>query len=258
MARENRGDTRGTEMFSRFAYAPNHLGYCGPEDAAALREGSSADVRALARGFTGAWPYLEVMARMTGIADPLDHRLVASYWLGGGIGARLDAGEFAAELLEVIAPVAGRYWQHLRADIADEAAPNHCFHVFGVYPWSRLLGSTTVDIPMRVLDDCRISWGRVLTRQDDDLVIECRRLGWDGRQLRLTEPRARRVPVWIDGYSAVPDAAPGDTVAIHWNHLCARLDSTQVRALTESTGRQLDLTNRRLARAAPPPSPRVE
>ncbi|WP_040790593.1 DUF6390 family protein [Nocardia paucivorans] len=250
MTHENRGDSRGTRMFARFAYAPNHLGYCGPRDTAVLRGGSAEQVRASAREFTGAWPYLEVMARMTGIADPLDHRLVAAYWLGGGIGARLDRNEFAAELLAVIAPAAGQYWRHLDVEIAGEAAPNHCFHVFGVYPWSRLLGGATTDVPLRVLDDCRIGWGKVVAREDDEVLLESRQLGWDGRQLCLTEPRARRVPIRIDGYAAVPDAGPGDIVAIHWNHLCARLDSAQVRALAESTDCQLDLTNRRLARAA--------
>ena len=58
-------------------------------DARALHNGSAAEIRALARQFSGAWPYLRAMSRLTGIADPLDRRLVESYWLGGGIGADL-------------------------------------------------------------------------------------------------------------------------------------------------------------------------
>ncbi len=38
----------GAEMFARYAYAPNRLGYCGPPDAAALRDGSDEQVRAVA------------------------------------------------------------------------------------------------------------------------------------------------------------------------------------------------------------------
>uniref|UniRef100_UPI002457BBB6 DUF6390 family protein n=1 Tax=Nocardia asiatica TaxID=209252 RepID=UPI002457BBB6 len=50
----------GAEMFARYAYAPNRLGYCGPPDATALRDGSDEQVRAVARRFTSAWPYLRV------------------------------------------------------------------------------------------------------------------------------------------------------------------------------------------------------
>ena len=85
------GTSRGAEMFARYAYAPNALGYCGPPLGATLRDGSVDDVRRAATQFSGAWPYLRVLAKMTGISDPLDYRLVESYWLGGGIGAELDA-----------------------------------------------------------------------------------------------------------------------------------------------------------------------
>ncbi|NUS94107.1 MAG: hypothetical protein HOQ36_17180, partial [Nocardia sp.] len=40
--------TRGAEMFARFAYAPNRLGYCGPTGTSALRAGSDETVRAAA------------------------------------------------------------------------------------------------------------------------------------------------------------------------------------------------------------------
>ncbi|HET9079779.1 MAG TPA: DUF6390 family protein [Trebonia sp.] len=57
----------GARLFARYAYAPNHLGHCGPADSAALFElaatgRTSADVAAIASRFTGAWPYLCVLA----------------------------------------------------------------------------------------------------------------------------------------------------------------------------------------------------
>lgn len=242
-------DTRGAEMFARYAYAPNQLGYCGPPEAATLRGGSAEEVREVAKRFSGAWPYLQVLSRMTGIADPLDYRLVESYWLGGGVAADLDPQEFAAALLAVIGPRAGHYWSHLTADLGAEAAGNHCFHVFGVYPWSRLLGRGMDEHPLRVLDSCRITWATVLSRDGDHVDVEARQLVWDGHEFGLSEPSERRLDIWEDGYSAVPDAAVGDEVAVHWDRLCGRLSLDQVSALEDSTARQLQLTNNRLARA---------
>ena len=232
-------------MFARYAYAPNALGYCGPPDAS-LRSGSAAQVRAAAEKFSGAWPYLQVLSRMTGIADPLDHRLVESYWLGGGVASEIDAEQFAAELLAVIGPRAGHYWSHLTADLAREAAGNHSFHVFGVYPWSRLLGRGMDEHPLHVLDSCRISWATVVSCSGDDVEVRLRRLAWDGHALGLAEPTVRRLDSW-DDYNVIPDVAVGDRVAVHWDRMCGRLTEDQVRVLRDSTVRQLRATNARLA-----------
>ncbi|WP_293021622.1 DUF6390 family protein [Mycolicibacterium sp.] len=239
-------ESQGAEMFARYAFAPNALGYCGPPDAS-LRSGSVDEVRVAARKFSGAWPYLQVLSRMTGIADPLDHRLVESYWLGGGVAAGIDAGEFAAELLAVIGPRAGHYWSHLTADLAHEAAGNHCFHVLGVYPWSRLLGRGMDEHPLHVLDSCRISWATVVSRRGGDVEVQIQKLVWDGHALGLSEPAVRRLDVWEDGYSAVPDVAVNDQVSVHWGRMCGRLNDIQARALRDSTIRQLSATNARLA-----------
>lgn len=241
-------DSRGAEMFARYAYAPNALGYCGPPLGATLRDGSVAEVRRAATKFSGAWPYLRVLSELTGIADPLDYRLVESYWLGGGVGADLEPQRFFDALLAIIGPQAGHYWSHLTVDLAGEAAGNHCFHVFGVYPWTRFLGRGIDEQPLSVLDNCRISSGTVLSRDADRVEVLCRSLTWDGRALALSDPAARVLDVWVDGYSAVPEVAAGDVVAMHWARLCGRLSPAQLGALTESTARQLLVTGHRLAR----------
>jgi Family of unknown function (DUF6390) len=246
LASDNRA-ARGAEMFARYAYAPNALGYCGPPLGGTLCNGSVDEVRAAATGFSGAWPYLRVLSTLTGIADPLDHRLVESYWLGGGVGADLEPGEFFDALLAIIGPQAGRYWSHLTPDLAREAAGNHCFHVFGVYPWTRFLGRGMDEHPLGVLDNCRITWGTVTSRAGDDVGVSCRRICWDGQALTLSEPSVRPLEVWAGGYSAVPEVTVGDEVAVHWGRLCGRLGPEQVRALDESTNRQLQVTNERLA-----------
>ncbi len=238
---------RGAEMFARYAYAPNALGYCGPPLGATLRDGSVDEVRRAATKFSGAWPYLRVLSELTGIADPLDYRLVESYWLGGGVGAELDPQDFYAALLAIIGPQAGRYWSHLTAQLAHEAAGNHCFHVFGVYPWTRFLGRGMGEHPLSVLDNCRITWGTVVSRYREDVEVLCRNLVWDGQALTLSEPSARVLEVWTDGYSAVPDVSAGDQVAVHWGRLCGRLSQEQVRALADTTDRQLRVTSKRLA-----------
>lgn len=235
-------------MFARYAYAPNALGYCGPPDPAALLSGSRDHIEAMVKRFTGAWPYLQVLSTMTGISDPLDYRLIESYWLGGGLGASLDRYAFTAELLAVIGPQAGHYWAHLTADLASEAAPNHCFHVFGVYPWSRLLGKGMDVHPVSVLENCRISWGKVLSVDATTATVCSRQLAWDGHELTLKAPTVRQVEIGIEASTAIPRLTPGQHVAMHWGRVCDVLTRQQVDALAQSTHRQIRVTNRRLAR----------
>jgi len=260
-------DAAGARMFARYAYAPNRLGYCGPPEPGTLArvaamapaangaaaDGAGRDVRAMARRFSGAWPYLRVLAELTGIADPLDRRLVESYWLGGGVGAAIDSRAFGRRLLSLIGPQAGSYWTHLTPELLDEAAADHCFHVFGVYPWTRLLGTGPgpgAEQPLYVLDSCRIRWGTVLSRDGDEIEVSTRHLSWDGAVLGLGEPSIDRIRVSVDGLEFLPDVDFGDRVALHWDWLTDRLRPDQARALEASTLRQLAATNRRLARAA--------
>jgi len=227
------GLAEGTALFAAYADAPNALGYCGPPGGIGTTE---AEIRASARRFSGAWPYLQVLARLTGTEDPLDARLVEAYWLGRDLG--VDREEFGRELLAVLGPRAGAYWTHLTDDLLTEAAPDHGFHVFGVYPWSRLLAAGPQ--PLFVLDSCRIRWGTVVGL--DPLTVASSRLTWDGAALGLGEPTGGPV----DGGGV----RLGDVVAVHWDRLVDRLTTDQAATLAASTQVRLAATNARLAVAA--------
>ena len=229
------GLSSGAALFARYADAPNALGYCGPPEGIGTTE---AEIRASARRFSGVWPYLEVLARLTGTADPLDARLVEAYWLGRDLG--VDRETFGRELLAVLGSKAGAYWTHLTPDLLAEAAPDHGFHVFGVYPWSRLLAAGPQ--PLFVLDSCRIRWGTVVGL--DPLTVASPRLTWDGAALGLGGP--------TDGPVDGSGVAVGDVVAVHWDRLVDVLTPDQAEVLAESTEARLAVTNARLAAPASP------
>ena len=242
----------GAVLFARYAYAPNELGYCGPAETQALFElgvtgSTDADVVGIARRFSGAWPYASVLAELAGIADPLDERVMRAYWTGSDLLDEIDRTDFARKLLEVIAAQAGHYWQHLSTELLPEAAPTHGFHVFGVYPWTRLLAQLP-DQALHVLDNCRIRWGRVMHLDGEHVVVRSRRLTWNGCSIGLAAAAPERVRLVADGHSFVPDARAGDLVTLHWDSVCERLDAARVDWLRRGTAAQLRVTNARLAR----------
>ncbi|HET7726173.1 MAG TPA: DUF6390 family protein [Candidatus Limnocylindrales bacterium] len=236
-------------LFARYAYGPNRLGLCGPDAAASLfgestEGGDERELRRLAAGFDGAFPYLELIARANGIADPLDARVVDAYWLGSSLLARVSADELASSLAVRFRPRLDEpAWRWLRASAPAGAKPVHAFHVLDVFPKVGLLRSGHVGRVVEMMDRCRIRWGRMRARDGDQLVVDAVPLGMVDGRLALLPPRVERVTGWRDGRGFVNDVAPGDVVSIHWDWACETLSPARLRRLVEWTRGQLEVAN---------------
>ncbi len=244
----------GPVLFARYAYPPNALGYCGPADHAALLGHAATgqvdpELGQLARGFSGAWPYLELIAGEAGIADPLDRRVVEAYWLGSSLLGRVDMTRFGGALLDRFRKRAGTGWGYLAEAIPAGALPTHSFHVFGIYPWVGLLRGERVEHPLHVLDRCRIRWGKVLSVDGDMAEVTSQPLTWDGTSLRLGEYRTESATRGFGGSSLADGLAPGEWVALHWDWVCDRLSRRQLANLRRFSLHQLEITNRRVSRS---------
>lgn len=244
----------GAVLFARYAYPPNALGYCGPDAADELLERADAragdeGLRRLARGFEGAWPYLELIAAANGLGDPLDRRVVEAYWVGNALLDAVPVSLMARSLEERFRGRVGTAWEHLVA-AAPGAQPHHSFHVFGVYPWLGLLRGGRVDEPLHVLDRCRIRAGRVVSLHGDRAVVRSRPLEWDGHALREGAAREETVLIRSHGHALAGPLAPGDLCTLHWDWVCERVDSRRLSELRSRSARQLAVVN-----ALPFPAP---
>ncbi|GAA6525130.1 DUF6390 family protein [Intrasporangium sp. DVR] len=234
--------TNGPVLFARYAYPPNALGYCGPEDSAELFEQAAAghdtpDLRHLIRGFEGAWPYLALIAAAARREDPLDPEVVEAYWIGNPLLEAVGPRLLHASMDERFRSRLGvGEWGGLDAAFTEHARAHHGFHVFVVYPWVGLLRSGRVAEPLHVLDRCRIRWGVVDSVAPGSAVVRYRPLTFDGRTLRLGDP----VPETVRCDGAV---APGDVCSLHWDWVCERLDPHRLAALQRQTVQQLAVAN---------------
>ena len=239
----------GPVLFARYAFGPNRLGYCGPDASAELigeasRPGGERAIRELARGFEGAWPYLELIATANGIADPLDRRVVEAYWLGNELLDAVRGDAFAASLATRFRPrLRPDGWRWLGEKPAAGAVPIHAFHVLDVFPRVGLLRSGSIDRPLQVMDQCRVRWGRVLEVCGESLVVDAVPLVLVDGRLALGPARPERVEAWQDGAGFVTGVQVGDTVSVHWSFACDRLTRDAVRRLERWTRRQLAIAN---------------
>lgn len=240
----------GALTFARFAYPPNQLGYCGPDvqDEILQRVSASAggpELRALARGFEGAWPYLELIAWSNGIADPLDARVVEAYWIGSRLLDGVGNAAFADSLLRRFAPSLPHRFDHERLlePLARGGVPHHGFHVFGVYPWVGLLRSGAAAQALQVLDRCRIRWGRITALGEAQATVESQPLVWDGLRLKLGPPRVETALTARGGYLLAPHLQLGDWCALHWDWVCEPLTRRRLASLRYYTSQQLAAVN---------------
>ncbi|MDH3606594.1 MAG: DUF6390 family protein [Acidimicrobiia bacterium] len=237
----------GPQTFIRYAYPPNHLGYCGPGDAGALIEYGQAGqtdqgLHQLINAFDGAYPYLELIAHSAGIADPLDRRVVEAYWLGNGLLSAVTMPTLGTSMDDRFRSRTGRNWDHVAEAVWAGGLPHHSFHVFAVYPWAGLLRGGRIEEPLKVLDGCTIRWGRVLRAEDSGPIVEIAPLEWSGGGLAFGSDHEEQVVA-----SPFQPVEPGDWVSVHWNRVCGRLTDDQVRHLRAITGFHLRLVNQELS-----------
>ena len=233
-------DPAGVARFARYAAPPNRRGYCGPSGFAPPAPTTTSDeheeLRRSAREFLGAYPYLELLAGAAGLDDPLADVAVEAYWIGNPITTRVSTGEFGRSVSDRFRPRSGANWSHLELAVPG-AVCNHAFHVLVASPWVGLMRDGVVDEPLAIVDDCRVSWGTVVSTSDGrHCSVERTPLEWhDGR---LVPGEARPVEVTSDLPLSV-----GDTVALHWGCVCDVLSDQQLAWLRHVTASQLALAH---------------
>ena len=222
---------RGALLFARYAYPPNELGYCGPSGAAALlRPDLPGEIARRARGFEGAWAYLEYLSR----GDPLDPAVVEAYWVGNSL-LSADFSDLVGFLRPRFAGQHGGTWES--AD--GRALPHHSFHVFEVYPWVTLLRRTGNPTAVSVLDRCRIRTGEVVSVAGETARVTSRPLVWDGSALAPGLAREEEVAWSAGGRSLLAGLSPGDLVALHWDWVCDVITDEQAGRIEALEERQL-------------------
>jgi hypothetical protein len=237
----------GPLRFIRYGFMPNQLRYCGGDDNRTLFDYAIAGevdggLTPLLRKFTGALPYLQLIARANGIADPFDDRVVEAYWLGNDLLTGVEARQLYDDLR-------ARFRRQLSAETLDLVAgkapagarPHHNFHVFDVHSRAGQLVHS-----LATMDQCRVSWGKVVRVEGASLVVERQPLILTGGKLALGPVEIITVGRQIDGRGFADAAAPGDWVSLHWGWVCEAISANQQRRLAQETALHLRLANETL------------
>ncbi len=237
----------GSLRFIRYAFMPNRLRYCGGDDDRTLFEYGventvDGGLSPLLRKFTGALPYLQLIARANAIADPFDERVVEAYWIGNEL---LDGVE-VRQLYDALDERFGKQLQgRTRAWVLGKAPagakPHHNFHVFDVHSRVGQLEHT-----LETMDQCRVSCGKVACVDGGELEVVRQPLALTDGKLVLDPARPTRVTRQIEGRGFADTAQPGDWVSLHWGWVCEVLTPRQHANLVRYTRDHLQLANQTL------------
>jgi hypothetical protein len=179
------------------------------------------------RRFSGALPYLQLIAGASGIADPFDDRVVEAYWLGNELLEGVEVRQLYDALLKRFGKqLQGRARELVLGKAPAGARPHHSFHVLDVH--SRV---GELEHSLETMDNCRVSWGRVLRLEGAKAVVERQGLGLQNGRLMLGPARRERAQRQVDGRGFADDAQPGDWIAIHWGWICEVISERQRRNL---------------------------
>ncbi|MDP8988327.1 MAG: DUF6390 family protein [Actinomycetota bacterium] len=234
----------GLLLFIRYAFMPNHLGYCGGDDQEVLLEHAAAGqadrrLAPLLAKFTGAFPYLRTIAAANGIRDPFDARVVEAYWLGNELLDGVEAAALFRSLEERFGrQLTGSVRQQVLRKPPQGARPYHLFHVLDVY---RHLEHD--EVGMAAMESCRVSWGQVRSVDGAELVVRRQPLVLREGKLALGDATDERVLRSISDRGFADDVGVGDWVSVHWGWTCEVLDQRRLANLQRWSGHHLALAN---------------
>lgn len=237
----------GTLRFVRYGFMPNLLRYCGGDDNRALLDYGTAGVsdgglRELLGRFTGALPYLRLIARANGIADPFDARVVEAYWIGNELLEGVEVRQLYDAMLERFGKqLQGRTRELVLGKAPAGAHPHHSFHVLDVHSRVGELPAT-----VQTLESCRVSWARVVGLDRGELVVDRQPLLLSAGKLTLGAPQRERVVRQVDGRGFADTAEVGDWVSVHWGWVCEVLTERQRANLERYTRYHLAIANQTL------------
>jgi len=227
----------GSLKFAQYAFSPNKLELCGPRDKnrtifdyLSAKRSDPGLIESLEE-FEAAYPYISFIAKENNIREPFSKEVVSAYWLGNRLLNQIQPGHFYRFLKE-------RFSSYLKPDdlrglkkaIRRGGRPSHNFHVFEVFPKTGGM-SGQFKPNLGLLDNCRISWGRVVGGKKDELIIERRPLVFHGQKIELGRPEKVRRSYRIKGKSFLGRFESGSVVSIHWNWVCDQLSKKELEQL---------------------------
>jgi len=235
---------------AKYAFMPNYFGYCGPDKNQELfdytvNSYSDGGLAQIINQFEVLFPYLKFIAQSNKIENPYDQKVIEAYWIGNQLLDNIKPlrfRQFFEDELELKKKLTKDKLNPLIEKVYGGGFPFHNFHVFNV--WKRL-GKVPVDKTLESMENCRISWGRVIAVDSPKSKVQSLPLVIENDQLKLGTPVEKEIRWKLEDQGFIDKLEIGDWVTIHWNWACEKIDPQRLKNLIYYTQKSLDFVNKK-------------
>lgn len=232
---------------SRYAFGPNRLHYCGPDQNTQLyanikEKAVDPDLLRILSQFETMHPYLVHIAHANNIKEPLDERVVEAYWVGNTLLDNVNKQLFYEHLVDGLSlkKKLGQSFSLVEEKIGLGAVPHHSFHVLDIW---RRTGHVDREHTLESMDDCLVSSGVVESVEGPFISVARVPLLYENRKLLLGAPVVRRYARKLESDYEIEQLKKGDIVSIHWGVICERISLKQAASLRKYTLLHIALAN---------------
>ena len=230
---------------TRYAFMPNRLHLCGPENQADILEfytkaetrKKPGTIQPLLENFETLYPYLKLIAGANHQKNPFTEQIIEAYWLGNHSLENVPAAKLYNHLIDRLKlnkKISLKEFSNFKKKFSKTTLPHHNFHVFSVW---RRTGNIKTAHTLATMDACRISWGKIKKIKPQSLIVETWPLISDSKG-RITESKKsieREILNYFEGSILLKDIKIGDYVSLHWGCVCEKLTKNQVVNLQKYT-----------------------
>lgn len=234
----------GTELAVRFSYITNSLRFCGPKEAQDQflkyldNKDNEIRVQELLLKFESLRPYITQIAEKVD-KDCFYYDVMEAYWIGNNLLEKFNDIDMKEIILKlVMRGLPKSTADKLLVNLPSGLVPHHNFNVMYVG-----VGSTTKSVENNIqnMDNCRISWGKVLEVQQEKLIVSSKTLKKnDEKKFYLGEEETKTA---IYQKKMLPTVKKDDTVALHWGFAPLILSNVQLNNLEKYTKKIIDVLN---------------
>lgn len=230
---------------TRYAFMPNRLHLCGPENQADVLEfyaktnqgKAIKTIRPVLENFETLYPYLKLITRANRQKNPFAEKIIEAYWLGNNYLESVGAAGLYRHIVDTIKldkKISRKELSDFQKKFNHRALPHHNFHVFSIW---RRTGKINQKHTLATMDACRISWGKIMEIKPQSLVVKTKPLTADknGKIKEHNEFIEREILNYFEGNILLNNIKIGDYVSLHWGCVCEKLNQEQVNNLQNYT-----------------------
>jgi hypothetical protein len=228
---------------ARYAFRPNKLNYCGPDENKHIFEYLAAGeddggLAGILNKFETLYPYLKLIAIANRAEDFFNKKVSDAYWIGNELLENIKAPRFYEHLsdsLQLKEKLSRENLNLLTGKMPRGANPHHSFHVFNI--WQRT-GRAENPHTLYTMDECRVGWGRVQNVAPEIIKVLYEPVIYNNGRLAFGAPILKDIFYELPG-----EVKAGDWISFHWSSFCEILTEGAVRRLRHWTNMNLELAN---------------